>query len=789
MEYFAHIRRLENGKEQRQTVTEHCRNTAAYAQKCVETVGLAQSAYLAGLLHDAGKCKAEFQDYLIDGEGLRGSVNHTFAGCRMILEHFHGEYSQRFEDASAELLAYAVGAHHGLFDCVDPQHNSGFLVRMEKEKINYQESCENYLASCANWNEIEERFEKSNRELSDLCKKLLELSDRNHDETREEFQFYLGLLARLLLSAVIEGDRRDTAMFMNGTNPPHEPENEKDFWNRYLYHVENKLSALPKNSTLQRARAAISEQCRNFAKTPEGVFRLNVPTGGGKTLSSLRYALAHAAAWRKKRIIFVTPLLSILEQNAQVIREYIGDDSIILEHHSNVIQPDDAGDHLDFRELAIESWHTPVIITTMVQLLNTFFQGKTTSVRRFQSLCDAVVVIDEVQSVPNHMLTLFNLTINFLSELCHTTFLLCSATQPCFEQAVHPLLNEPKEAVPFEKKLWEPFGRTYITDAGRKQLKEIPDFIRKILEETDSLLVICNKKSEAEFLYQRLAGELENCFHLSASMCMAHRRATLQQINRVLAKQGEKIVCIATQVIEAGVDISFQRVIRLAAGMDSIVQAAGRCNRNGESQSPVPVYVVQCTDENLGKLWEIQRAKTVTIALLEEFRRDPEIFQNNLVSDNAIRWYYHNLYRNMESGFQDYPLKKEQNTLFSMLGSNIKYYTEDCSFFGKYSLIQAFRTAGYLFHVFDENTQDVVVPYGEGEDLIAQLASLHLCSVSYLREWSRRAKPYTITIYDYQKQLLGPALYCVNGVLVLRPEAYDQHTGLSWEKGPTYLEV
>lgn len=790
MEYIAHIRSLDTDGPQIQTAVEHCQNTAIYAQKCLESSGLPHAGYLAGLLHDAGKYKREFQSYLLEGSGTRGSVNHTFAGCRMILEHFHGKSTENdpFQDVTAELLAYAAGAHHGLFDCVDEQRHSGFDHRLRKEKIHYQESCDNFLAQCAGWEEIENLFEAAHLELSSFYQKIVRLSSREQGADGAELEFYLGLIARLLLSAVIEGDRRDTATFMNGTDPPPEPEDWKLFWEKYLHHVEDQLAGFPRDTALQQLRGEISNRCRSFAEKPGGVYRLNVPTGGGKTLSSLRYALAHAAAWGKKRIIFVTPLLAILEQNAQVIRSFIGDDSIILEHHSNVIHTDEGSDdQLDLRELAVESWHSPVIITTMVQLLNTFFLGKTTSVRRFQSLCDAVVVIDEVQTVPNHMLTLFNLTVNFLSAFCNTTFLLCSATQPCFEQADHPLLHEPEDVIRFDKQQMETFRRTQIIDAGRKRLDEFPGFIRSILLGMDSLLVVCNKKSEAEFLYRTMADEVEHCFHLSASMCMAHRRTVLKQMEQALALHTGKVLCIATQVIEAGVDISFCCVIRLAAGLDSIVQAAGRCNRNGESSTPVPVYVVQCTDENLGKLQEIQRAKTVTVALLEKFHRDPESFGNDLVSDEAIRWYYLRLYREMARGYQDYPLNGTSKSLFSLLSGNTQYYTSDCDFYNTYTLVQAFRTAGSLFHVFDENTEDAVVPYGAGEALIAELSSIQ--SPAALREWSRWARSYTVSLYDYQKRQLEHVLYRVNDVLVLLPEAYDSKTGLVSDSKPTFLEV
>ena len=793
MEFIAHRKTSENDIMIDQSVAEHCRNTAQIAANCLQYVGLSQAAYLSGLLHDAGKCKKNFQEYLLNGQGRRGSVNHTFAGCRMLFEHFHGEISETYEDVTCEILAYAIGAHHGLFDCIDETGNSGFMHRIKKSDIDYEESKNNFLISCANWEEIEERFKQANQELSKIYNQIEKLSDENDDETGEEFSFYIGLLTRLIASAVIEGDRSDTASFMNGTSDLPKIKNDKNFWEKYLINVENKLHSFPQDNCLQKARGKISDTCRNFAENPVGVYRLNVPTGGGKTLSSLRYALAHATKWGKKRIIFVTPLLAILEQNAKAIREFIGDDSIILEHHSNVITTEESGDYLDLHELAVESWHVPVIITTMVQLLNTMFLGKTTSVRRFEALCNAVIVMDEVQTVPNHMLTLFNLAVNFLSKICGTTFLLCSATQPCFEQVAHPLMeNANSTVVPFQDDLWKPFHRTVITDSGGMRLDEIPLFAKDILTKSASLLIICNKKSEAEFLYQTMSGDIPNCFHLSASMCMAHRRDTLEQITQSLQKKHEKTLCISTQVMEAGIDISFQRVIRLAAGMDSIVQSAGRCNRNGENSEPVPVYVVQCMNEHLGKLREIQYGKDVTIALFNEFHNNPQQFQNDLSSDTAIKWYYRKLYQQemIYQGFQDYMIDKRKVSIFSMLSGNTQYFDMDGPLQDKFSINQAFKLAGSLFCVFDENTEDVVVPYGKGVDLLKELEAFpSCCAPALLKDWSKRAKPYTISLYEYQKNLIADGLRCIHGILVLQPEFYDRQTGLSLKTENTFLEV
>lgn len=700
MTYYAHIRQMDTGLE-RQTAADHCRNAAEYAGRCLAPVGLERAGRLLGLVHDCGKFKEEFARYLLEGIGARGSVNHTFAACRLLLERYHGEVADPMAAITAELLAFAAGSHHGLFDCVDENRQSGFLHRMEKSGIGYAESRRNFFNQCASEGELDRLFAGAVEEITRIGGLLTA-------EDAYENAFQLGLLARLLLSALVEGDRRDTAEFMGGCVYPPQPEDLHRFWKAYLERVEEKLLRFPADTPICRARREISDRCRRFAEREGGIYRLNVPTGGGKTLSSLRYALAHGAKWGKRRIIFTVPLLSILEQNAAVIRAYLGDDGIILEHHSNVLRTEE-GAELDRRELAVESWNAPVIITTLVQLLNTLFDGSTTAIRRFQGLCDSIIVLDEVQTVPPRMLTLFNLAMDFLAKVCGATILLCSATQPRLEWTDHPLRGELPEVVPYDEKLWAPFRRTVITDAGGMNLEELAEFASEQLEQVQSLLVVCNRKDEAEFLFNRLGDQAEMACHLSASMCTAHRRETLARLNGAL-EQGKKSLCVATQVIEAGVDISFERVIRLAAGMDSVVQAAGRCNRHGETRVPVPVYVVLCLGENLSKLREIADGKAATQSLLEAFHRSPERFDHDLSSDKAIREYYRKLYGNAREGYQDHAIKKPDTTLFDLLSGNEKFYDDDAPYYGMFFLNQAFKLAGSRFEVFDSNTRDVIVP-------------------------------------------------------------------------------
>ena len=775
-QFYAHI--AEDGRTQ--TVTEHLRGSANRASNCLVDVGLGKSAFLAGLLHDVGKYTAAFQSYLREGDrSKRGSVIHTFQGCRYLLEQAENWTGDDATTAvyTAELLAYAVGAHHGQFDCVNELGKSGMQYRREKEDTFYSEAIANFYVQGNTSEEIRALFTQAMHEIDNILSRI-ELTY----ETNEAYCFEVGLLARLLLSAVIEGDRFNTAAFARNIAAPERDADMQSLWDDRLRFMEEKISQLPSDTSVNKARFAISDRCRAFAAKPTGIYRLCVPTGGGKTLSALRYALAHAKQYNKKRLLFISPLLSILEQNATVIRKYIGNDDMILEHHSNVVQTERNKEKLDERELLVQNWDTPIIITTLVQFLNCLFDGKTTSIRRFQALSNSVIVIDEVQTVPTKLLSLFNLAIRFLAEQCGATVVLCSATQPYLEGADQPLLPPPEDIVPYDPAIWDAFVRTQIWPMGSVRLEQLPDIIRTFMEETDSLLVICNRKDEAEFLFNQTKSMDYYSYHLSASMCMQHRRDTVASVEKSL-QRGEKTLCVSTQVIEAGVDISFRRVLRLTAGMDSVVQSAGRCNRNGESNTPCPVYVVNCTDESLGKLKDIQRGKTATISLLHSFSDSPDRFGNDLASDASIRYYYQQFYSDMSKGAQDYPLPKLQTTILDLNSENRKYVAKGGLELERLALRQAFKTAGDAFSVFEENTTDVIAPYGAGEHLISELCS-DRCKMdaAYRASLLKQATAYTVSLYDYQRKQLGEkgalAQICDGYALALQGDYYDGHIGL-----------
>ncbi len=789
MVFPAHIK--EDGRTF-QTVPMHCSGTAAAAADDLSSVGLGKAAEAGGMLHDIGKERIAYRDYLNSEEKVRGSVTHTFQACRLLLERYHGEEPNSFEAVTAELLAYACGAHHGLFDLIGSDGRSGFLHRLKAENTAYEEVLANYLADFGGWDATDALFKAAHAELMPIYERITALAG-NH---AEDLSFYIGFLARLLLSAVIDGDRRDTASFMNDTVFPKESEDMRPLWRERLAFLEDKLSHFSCSSAINRARADISAKCHEAAGHEPGMYRLNVPTGAGKTLSSLRFALAHASHWNKRRIVFTAPLLTILDQNAEVIRAHIGDDSLILEHHSNLIreETDTANrEDLNRRDLLTENWSSPVIITTLVQLLDTLFSGKTSCIRRFQALCDSIIIIDEVQTVPNRMLSLFNLALGFLVRVCGATVVLCSATQPALDAADRPLPCSAEDIVPYSELLWAPFKRTRICGLPATPLSEIPALIMDCLNEANSVLVVCNKKAEAARLFDMLRGGPYECYHLSASMCMAHRKATLRQMMSALEGSrngGRAVMCISTQVIEAGVDISFERVIRLAAGMDSVVQSAGRCNRNGESDVPAPVYLLPCADESLSHLRDIKEGRDATLDLLAVYRRDPERFGADLASDAAIRYYYRRLYGQMPKGYQDYAVK--DLTLFDLLSLNTRYADEDCEGGELFFMKQAFKLAGSLFEVFDDNSADVAVPYGAGAELIDQLFAFERPpEIGVMRQWLEKAKPYSVSLMQYQLDALirSGGVIEHHGVFILQPEHYDDCVGVKSAGSLGLLEV
>lgn len=771
MNRLAHIRTEKNRGMILQTGKEHSEGSAVIAQSVLKPTGLGKTAYAAALLHDMGKFKDEYQDYLwrcARGEKtVRGSVIHSFAGTRCILENYHKNTIDE-RSVIAEILAYAVGAHHGLFD-IGGEKKNGFDKRTEAEGIFYEESRDSFFNECADRKELDRLVDEAVKEAWPVINGTIV---NGIASSYDDACFYIGLLTRLILSALIEGDRTDTACFMEGKEWE---EKEGADWKTLLDRVEEKVSVLPCETEIEKARKKISDACGKPEGTSHGIFRLNVPTGGGKTLSSLRYALAQAEKYGKRRVIFVIPLLSVIEQNASVIREYVGDDSLVLEAHSNVVT-ENRENMTEEQYALMENWDAPIVITTLVQFMNAVFKDKTSCIRRFHSLTDSVIIIDEVQNVPADKLSLFNLAVNFLSVIGKSTVVLCSATQPdtADRKIEHPLAVRPKKIVPFNEDIWKAFKRTNIIDAGSCQSRNAPIKIQQLTAGSPSSLVICNKKSQAAFIYRYFLEKGMKCFHFSAGMCMEHRKEILEQIRQELetADRNAPLICIATQAIEAGVDISFDTVVRIMAGMDHIIQADGRNNRNGERKNLSNTYILRLTDENLCMLPEIGRGKNASVEFLHEFSKDPERFDGDLTSGKSIDRYYSIYYRDLHSGSTCGPVEHPKHTIYSILSA----------YGDRYYMDQAFRTAGQLFDVFEDDGIDAIAPYEEGKEIIEGLKKQDI-SFGEKKELIKKAKEFTVKLYPYEQEMLEKTgdleWICGGSVAVLSEKVYDMGTGFA----------
>lgn len=797
MEYPAHIRKVD-GKKYIQTVEEHCHGVAEIAAELLRDIGLEKTAYLAGMVHDLGKLSENFKNYIekaADGEKVqRGSVNHTFAGVRFLLEKHSDEQLSGFSDIVLEILAYAVGAHHGLFDCVDDNNNNGFTKRIQKEGIDYLNAAQEFLKICCSKQDIEDLLKQSEKECLPVFNEIEKLAD-NADAKIQNTQitFYIGFLARLILSAIIEADRSDTSQFMNGYSEK-TVKNISEIWINCIKNVEQKLSTMPLDKPINKTRAQISALCAEAGNLESGIYRLNLPTGAGKTLTSLRYALHHALAHNKKRIIFTMPLLSIIEQNAGIIHDYIGNEELILEHHSNIVETDE-NDELDKRELLVESWDVPIIITTMVQMLNTLFAGKTANIRRMQALCNSIIVIDEVQTVPDKMLSLFNLALNFLAKICNATIILCSATQPCFEKTMYPLDKSVKDLITLTKEQETVFKRVRLEYKGEMDCEELADFAAGILEENNSLLLVCNTKNEAAVMFNLLCSKIKDvkAFHISAGMCTAHRKETIKEMQEALENKQQKVLCVSTQVIEAGVDVSFARVIRLLAGMDNIVQATGRENRNREFDGLAPGYIVRLKGEVLKGLSEIEAAKNAAANLLVKYKNSPKIYDNDLMSEKAINEYYECLYGNVNDGYHDFYIESVRDSILNLMSCNENVDSGKIPEYNKYFMHQALKTAGGLFTVFDEFSIDIIVPYDRGTEIIQEVFAVGDKDYEKLKAILKEAKLYTVSLFKYQKIKLeeqGALIFVPSaGVYILQDGYYDELTGLNLNQSELPLQI
>lgn len=763
MDYAAHIRKKDNAV---QTVFEHSNAVAELAQKYAKKIGMAEIAAIQGLIHDIGKLTEDFNSYIHGESGFsRGEIDHSFAGAKYIYE-----LAQKTMDTKIIEAAYFIGrtiiSHHGLHDWLDADGNDYFQSRISKSE-RYAKIVSN-VRQIISEDALLERLKKACAEYQEIKSRIYALCQKS----QEKYAFYMGLLERLMQSVLIDADRTDTADFMSDAKS-FEPENYNNLWQSMSLRMSEKCAAFRKRTdSISVQRTRISDRCAEFSNHDVGICRLIVPTGGGKTLSSLRFAIEYCRKNELDKILYIAPFMSILEQNADEIRGLTGDE-FFLEHYSNVVQDIEDENELAEYELHADKWDSPVIATTLVQFLNSLFLGKGSSVRRMHRLCRSVIIIDEVQSVPVKCVHLFNMAMNFLSHICGCTIILCSATQPFFENTEYPLLLDSNESMTGDyAEDFKVFKRIEMVNRIRSvgySYDETAEFCFDRFCENGNLLVVVNTKPAAANLFKRLKAKADTntvVIHISTNMCPVHRREALEEIRQLL-KENKPVLCVTTQLIEAGVDISFRCAIRSLAGMDNAAQTAGRCNRNGEN-SISNVYIINIAEENLSHLQEIRLSQDVSRQIISSGA------YKDLLGVDTMSRYFEKYYKEQAVRLS-YPV--EGTSLVKLLSLNRDTKLKQCN--NPYNC-QSFYTAGKLFSVIDQNTQDILVPYDEeAKELISKLYAD--ISPNEMSACMRKAQKYIVSVYPNMMTALkdSHAIDLLNcGVLVLKDGFYNASYGV-----------
>ena len=694
---LAHVRQDERGAYVIHDLADHLRGVAQLAEQFAGDFGSADWAYIAGFWHDLGKYSKEFQRRIksVSGydpdahlEGPVGRVDHSTAGAQYAVAQFrvHGR-----------ILAYLIAGHHaGLPDWHTGETGGAAL------KARLDDSTHLERALCQ---PIPSAILSQSKPTSPLLGK----SDG------------FALWVRMLFSCLVDADFLDTEAFMDegkavertGHSTPREL---LQYFNDYM---DKKFAGAPPTN-VNRIRADVLRQCREKANDIPGMFSLTVPTGGGKTLSSLAFALEHSALYKKRRVIYVIPYTSIIEQTANIFRAIFPD--AVVEHHSNL----DPDKETVKSRLATENWDAPLIVTTNVQFFESLFAAKTSRCRKLHNIVNSVVVLDEAQLLPPEFLQPILSTMNLLSQHYGVTFVLSTATQPALNsrsgfgwtfkglEGVHEIINDPDA-------LYRDLERVSIVLPKSLHEPQTWDEIAERVQEHDSVLAVVSSRVDARELHRRLP---KNTVHLSALMCGEHRSTVISDVKRRLIV-GESVRVVSTQLVEAGVDVDFPVVFRALAGLDSIAQAAGRCNREGKSERGQVFVFVPPKPAPPGHL---RRAADTTVTLLTGYDGNP-------LARDMFRRYFEQFYvcaPSLDAKGIDALLKPDGQ--------------------GDDALKVQFRTAAQRFQLIDEaGYRSVIVRYGDSAVLIGRLEK------DGPERWlMRKLQRFAVSLPEYQfKKLLS----------------------------------
>lgn len=813
---IAHVT-IKEGKAALQDLKEHLEHVAALCQEYMRGIGCPAMGYLAGILHDAGKASAAFQDRMEavrqgkPDPGQKGG--HASAGA-VLLQKAAGSESSPFESLTVQAVCEAVFSHHtALPDNVSPKGEDGYGSRLGCEPAELQE-VESYF-----WKEIisEEELKKLLQKAYAEAEVLFQRAKRNGADFKET-NFFLGLLEKMLLSALIDADWLDSAtggentswdfpdIFQSETN---NQEERTLLFRKFQKSLEDSLRSMNEaTNEIHVWRSYISEKCGEAGEWKGGIYTLSCPTGAGKTLSGLRFALRHCIAQQKGRIFYIIPFISVIDQNAKSIKSALGREDFVGQAERHILELHSGVEMEGGKEAGKESgascdegfWAQrmaePIVLTTMVRFLNTFFAEGTRNLRPAHHFQNAVLIFDEIQSLSVRQVAIFNSLINFLTYVCGCTCVLCTATQPLLAETIYPIrMTKPSALVELPKEAKEAFRRVMVQPALKRNGytgEELAEFVWDKSVSSGNVLAVMNTKQSALTIYHEVrkkATEEYKVWYLSTRLYAAHRKEVIAEIRKALLHQ-EKIIVVSTQMIEAGIDFDFSCVIRALAGMDSIVQAAGRCNREGKREI-CTTYIVNPDEEleSLAYLKDIKEGAKQTQRLLGEFEANPAEFDGDLLSPKAMHRYFQYYFWSRKEEMT-YQIAGTSDTLYDLLSENKNLVcsgVRHCTYKAKI-LNQSFRTAAECFRAIEAVGSPVFVRRGRGREIWEEIQR----SEGYLKIKAllKEAQQFVVNMPPYELVKLGESKGVLEwedkmGMYVLNEMYYDEKTGLSGETGDT----
>ncbi|KJS83821.1 MAG: hypothetical protein JM58_11860 [Peptococcaceae bacterium BICA1-8] len=713
MMYIAHKR--ENDSKT-QSIKKHLECTANKAKDFGNSFDNGDYAYICGLLHDIGKYSTDFQNKIINSSNAR--VDHSTAGAIEI---------NRKVDLFGKLLAYCIAGHHGGLPDGGNKSDTATEVTLNG-RLKRAKQLPDYSY-----------FEKEINIVDFLSGKVPNIRPLNKGG------FSLSFYIRMIYSCLVDSDFLDTELFMSinkvdrSVNYDYKLFNKK--LNRYIAKFKNK------EREINKKRAEILNDCIEKSTNEKGLFTLTVPTGGGKTISSLAFAINHVLEHGMDRIIYVIPYTSIIEQTGKIFKDILGQANV-LEHHSNFDFKNEEDLIFHKLKLSSENWDIPIVVTTNVQFFESLFANKSSRCRKLHNITNSVIIFDEAQMIPTQFLTPCLMSISELVINYKSSCVLCSATQPSLKDRF-PKEISINEICENTELLYEFFRRTKVVNRGKMEVAQIAEE----LNNCNQALCIVNSKKHAIQIYSKLSGE--GAFHLSTRMCPKHRNEVLDKIKQRLE---DEMPCkvVSTQLIEAGVDVDFPLVYRSMAGIDSIVQAGGRCNR--ENKLEVGIINVFEPESVFTKNMpsSIKRPIEVAKTIMRRFE--------DILSPQAIKLYFEELY-NFEG---------EEGLDINNIFKEMEKGAEGCNFNFN------FKQVASKFKLIDENTIPVIIGFDKNaEELINKLRF-----IDEYKSILRTIQPYTVNVYEneFDKMHGGNMIEVINdGIYVLRDiNMYKEKTGLEF---------